>query len=151
MSATGSPRRVMRTVWPVACTRRKTAEQVALNFEIAIVSIGSVSVIQPTTSSVTMALDYHPMCARLLVKMAVDARSGPSAPSGAPKARSRLGEICTIAEVAEYLKIPKKSVYKLVGSGDLPAFKVGKHWRVLRSELGKWIARQSAQKGELAK
>lgn len=83
--------------------------------------------------------------------MAVSARSGPSAPVGAPKAPPGLGEICTIAEVAEYLKISRKSVYKLVRSGDLPAFKAGKHWRVLGSELGKWIARQSAQKEELAK
>ena len=59
--------------------------------------------------------------------------------------RSKLGEILTLSEVAEYLKISKKTVYKMVRSGDLPGFKAGKHWRVLRSELGKWIAQQSAQ------
>ena len=54
-----------------------------------------------------------------------------------------LGEILTLSEVAEYLKIPKKTAYKVVRSGDLRAFKAGKHWRVQRAELGAWIARQS--------
>ena len=92
------------------------------------------------------------MCATLSSRiMAVGARSSPSAPTGAPESRSGVGDIFTVAEVAAYLKIPKKTVYKLVGSGDLPAFKAGKHWRVLRSELGRWIARQSAQKEAVAK
>lgn len=56
---------------------------------------------------------------------------------------SELGEILTVNEVAEYLKIPKQTVYRMVRSGDLPAFKAGKHWRVQRGELGAWIARQS--------
>ncbi len=101
------------------------------------------------TSGMAIALESTMRCgARLPVDMAVGARSSPSAPSGASKSRSGLGEIYTIAEVAEYLKIAKKTVYKLVGSGDLPAFKAGKHWRVLRSELGNWIARKSGQKAE---
>lgn len=58
-----------------------------------------------------------------------------------------LGEILTLSEVAEYLKIPKKTAYKVVKSGDLRAFKAGKHWRVQRAELGAWIARQSTGDG----
>jgi hypothetical protein len=38
-SATGSPKRVMRTGLPVLRTRSSTARQVALNFEIEIVSM----------------------------------------------------------------------------------------------------------------
>lgn len=57
------------------------------------------------------------------------------------------GEILTLSEVAEYLKIPKKTAYKVVKSGDLRAFKAGKHWRVQRAELGAWIARQSTGDG----
>lgn len=56
---------------------------------------------------------------------------------------SELGDILTVNEVAKYLKIPKQTVYRMVRSGDLPAFKAGKHWRVQRIELGAWIARQS--------
>ena len=62
-----------------------------------------------------------------------------------------LGEILTLSDVAEYLKIPRKTAYKMVRSGDLRAFKAGKHWRVQRAELGAWIARQSTGNGDLAK
>ena len=79
--------------------------------------------------------------------MAVSVRSSPDVPIGA----STRAAVLTLTDVAEYLKISKKTVYRLVRSGDLPAFKAGKHWRVLHSELGKWIAQQSAQKGELAR
>lgn len=58
-----------------------------------------------------------------------------------------LGEILTLSDVAEYLKIPRKTAYKVVKSGDLRAFKAGKHWRVQRAELGAWIARQSTGDG----
>ena len=56
-----------------------------------------------------------------------------------------MGEILTPDEVAAYLKISKKTVYKLVRSGVLPAFKAGKHWRVPRADLGAWIARRSSE------
>ena len=55
---------------------------------------------------------------------------------------TRLGDLLTVDEVAQYLRIPKNTVYKMTRSGDLRAFKVGKHWRVPRVELGAWIARQ---------
>jgi len=41
MSATGRPKRVIRTGSPVRRTRSSTARHVALNFEIAIDSLGS--------------------------------------------------------------------------------------------------------------
>ena len=65
--------------------------------------------------------------------------------------RPKLSEILTLDEVAEHLRISKKTVYKMVRFGDLPAFKAGKHWRVLRAELGKWIAQQSSQSGGQAR
>ena len=72
--------------------------------------------------------------------MAVGAPSSPSVPSDARRSQSQLGEILTLAEVAEYLKISKKTAYRMARSGDLPAFKAGKHWRVRQAELGTWIA-----------
>ena len=65
--------------------------------------------------------------------------------------RSQLGEILTLDEVAGYLKISKKTAYRIVRSGDLSAFKAGKHWRVRRAELGRWIAKRSLESGGQAK
>lgn len=38
-------------------------------------------------------------------------------------------------EVAEFLCIHKNTVYKLIRRGDLPAFRVGKSWRIQRNAL----------------
>ena len=78
--------------------------------------------------------------------MLVDARSSPETPRDAFGHPSGLSEILTLDEVARYLKISKKTVYKLVNSGDLRAFKAGKHWRVRRVELGAWITQQVESK-----
>ena len=51
-----------------------------------------------------------------------------------------LAAILTVTEVAEFLKIPRKTVYQLVRSGQLPAFKAGRHWRVTREAVGTYIA-----------
>ncbi len=49
-----------------------------------------------------------------------------------------------IADVAETLSISSRAAYGLVTSGDLPAIKVGKSWRVEVAELENYIQRQYA-------
>mgnify|MGYP002674225937 FL=1 len=44
-------------------------------------------------------------------------------------------EILTPAEVMNILFIGRNSFYKLVHSGELPAFRIGKLWRVSRADL----------------
>ena len=51
-----------------------------------------------------------------------------------------LADILTVREVAEYLRVPEKTVYQLVRSGELPAFKAGRHWRVTSEAVGTFIA-----------
>lgn len=51
-------------------------------------------------------------------------------------------EILTVEETAEYLKVPVNQIYTLVRCDDFPAFKVGKHWRILKDRLDEWIKRQ---------
>jgi len=48
--------------------------------------------------------------------------------------------ILTIDEVAELLKIPVSSVYRLAQDGKIPAQKVGKHWRFHQQTLVDWVA-----------
>ncbi|MCL6446718.1 MAG: helix-turn-helix domain-containing protein [Armatimonadetes bacterium] len=47
--------------------------------------------------------------------------------------------IMTLDEVAEYLKIKKKTLYNLVQQGKLPGFKVGGAWRFKREDIDLWI------------
>ncbi|MCC7472603.1 helix-turn-helix domain-containing protein [Candidatus Nomurabacteria bacterium] len=49
------------------------------------------------------------------------------------------GEILTVSEVARFLRVPKSTVYKLARLGELPASKIGKHWRFLRRDIHEWM------------
>jgi excisionase family DNA binding protein len=55
------------------------------------------------------------------------------------------GEILTIKEVAEYLKVTDRTIYRLAGAKKIPAFKVGGTWRFSRADIDEWIRRQSAE------
>ncbi|SFA69637.1 transcriptional regulator, AlpA family [Poseidonocella pacifica] len=54
----------------------------------------------------------------------------------------------TVRDVAGYLNVDVKTVYRLVKRGDLPGFKVAGAWRFKRSDLNSWIdmQKESAKK-----
>jgi excisionase family DNA binding protein len=51
-----------------------------------------------------------------------------------------LNEILAVDEVADLLRIPHSTIYKLAQLGKIPAQKVGRHWRFHRATLVDWIA-----------
>ena len=53
-------------------------------------------------------------------------------------------DILTILEVANYLKVAERTVYRLAAAKKVPAFKVGGAWRFSRQEIDQWIKRQSS-------
>ena len=52
-------------------------------------------------------------------------------------------EILTINEVASYLKVAERTVYRLAAAKKIPAFKVGGSWRFSRADIDRWINQQS--------
>jgi len=60
-------------------------------------------------------------------------------------ATSTDGEILTVMDVARFLRVPKSTVYKLARVGELPASKIGKHWRFLRRDIHEWMHSRSHQ------
>ncbi len=50
-------------------------------------------------------------------------------------------EILTLKELQELLHIGKNTALRLVQSGEIDAFRVGKQWRVLRESVAKFIRR----------
>jgi excisionase family DNA binding protein len=50
--------------------------------------------------------------------------------------------IMTVKEVAEYLRVNQRTVYRLAVDGRLPSFKVGATWRFKRSDIDGWISAQ---------
>ena len=56
--------------------------------------------------------------------------------------------VLTIDELAEYLKISKSTLYKLVQEGKVPGQKVGRHWRFSRRAIDRWIEREADDRDE---
>ncbi|MFA6216375.1 MAG: helix-turn-helix domain-containing protein [Candidatus Omnitrophota bacterium] len=48
-------------------------------------------------------------------------------------------DIFTIEEAADFLRISKRSVYRLLKVGKIPAKKVMHKWRFEREQLREWI------------
>lgn len=51
-------------------------------------------------------------------------------------------DILTVSQVADYLQISEITTYKLVQEGKIPAFKVGRHWRIVKEDLNEFIEKQ---------
>jgi excisionase family DNA binding protein len=47
----------------------------------------------------------------------------------------------TIAEVAAMMRVSKMTVYRIVHSGDLPAVRVGRSFRVTEQDVNEYIKR----------
>lgn len=52
--------------------------------------------------------------------------------------------VLTLAEVAAYLKVTERTIYRLAGAKKIPAFKVGGVWRFQKQELESWIAAKTS-------
>jgi len=55
-------------------------------------------------------------------------------------------EVLTVSQVADYLQLSEMTTYKLVQEGKIPAFKIGRSWRVKKGDLEALIER--LKKGE---
>ena len=56
-------------------------------------------------------------------------------------------QILTVKEVADYLKVNERTVYRMASATKIPAFKVGDSWRFKMSELEEWIMVQHNNAG----
>jgi excisionase family DNA binding protein len=48
----------------------------------------------------------------------------------------------TVRDLAAYLSVDEKTIYRLVGRGKLPGFKVAGSWRFRRNDIDEWIEKQ---------
>ena len=58
----------------------------------------------------------------------------PKKPSSEP-----INEVLTAGEVASYLRVSLSTIYRLLKSRDLPAFKIGSDWRFNRVHIEEWL------------
>jgi excisionase family DNA binding protein len=50
-------------------------------------------------------------------------------------------EIMTVSALARYLRCNRSLIYRLLRERQIPAFKLGKNWRFLRSDIDEFVAR----------
>ncbi|MCD6405041.1 MAG: helix-turn-helix domain-containing protein [Planctomycetes bacterium] len=55
-------------------------------------------------------------------------------------------EVMCLNELADYLRVSKSTLYKLVQRGGLPGQKVGKQWRFHKSAVDDWLRQHPEHK-----
>lgn len=48
--------------------------------------------------------------------------------------------IMGIKDAAAYLEVHESTIYRLVGNGQIPAFKLGGQWRFKKDVIDQWLA-----------
>jgi len=54
-----------------------------------------------------------------------------------------MAELMTLEEVAAYLRVTKKTIYRLLKQGRIPANKVGHQWRFDKVAIDEWLQHES--------
>jgi len=57
---------------------------------------------------------------------------------------STQSELLTAAETCRYLKVTPRTLYRYIQVRHMPAFKLGKEWRFVRSDLDHWLRQRPA-------
>jgi excisionase family DNA binding protein len=55
------------------------------------------------------------------------------------------GNLLTVAEVAAMLRVSNMTVYRLIRSGDLPAIRVGKNYRIRQAATQRYLTERSVR------
>ena len=51
-------------------------------------------------------------------------------------------KVLTVNELAEYLRVHRSTIYRLLKKGQLPGFKIGSDWRFNVEVIDEWRLRQ---------
>jgi excisionase family DNA binding protein len=66
------------------------------------------------------------------------------------RAKASEPRVMTAKELAEYLRVHRSTVYKLLRRRELPGFRIGTDWRFRREVIDQWCAGRNASIGERA-
>jgi excisionase family DNA binding protein len=58
------------------------------------------------------------------------------------------GGLVTVAEVAAAMRVSNMTVYRLIKSGELPALRVGKNYRLRGTDIERFLVERSVRTGE---
>ena len=87
------------------------------------------------------------MCAPVRMPGSVGAESWCGMDASHPEGGLSDVTLLTVAEVAAAMRVSKMTVYRLVHSGELPALRVGKSFRVSQDAVNEYLRKSFYQAG----
>ncbi len=54
-------------------------------------------------------------------------------------------DLMTLEEVANYLRVNEKTIYRLLNEGEIPARKIGHLWRFKSAEIDEWLGKKAVK------
>ena len=63
---------------------------------------------------------------------------------GLDKSMAQAVKVLTVNELAEYLRVHRSTIYRLLKKGMLPGFKIGSDWRFNVEVIDHWRMKQGA-------
>jgi excisionase family DNA binding protein len=59
--------------------------------------------------------------------------------------RGNPSRVMTVNELADFLRVHRSTVYRLLKTNSLPAFRVGSDWRFNTETVNEWMQRKQAR------
>ena len=59
---------------------------------------------------------------------------------------TRSTTVMTLQEVAQYLRVTRSTIHRLLKRNEIPAFRIGRHWRFNVEEIENWCASRASGK-----
>ena len=63
-------------------------------------------------------------------------------PEDTAKTPQRARRLMTVRELSAYLRVDRSTIYRLLRSGRIPAFRVGSDWRFDIEAIDRWTSEQ---------
>jgi excisionase family DNA binding protein len=57
---------------------------------------------------------------------------------------SQPNDLLTVAEVAHWLRVDVRTIYRWLRAGQLPSLRVGRGWRVRRRDVEAWMRQRTS-------
>jgi excisionase family DNA binding protein len=70
--------------------------------------------------------------------------AGKASPAGTVLPPSRT--MMTLQETADYLRVTRSTIHRLLKRNQIPAFRIGRHWRFNLEEIRSWCASRASRK-----
>jgi excisionase family DNA binding protein len=64
--------------------------------------------------------------------------------AGAENSASR--PMMTLQEIADYLRVTRSTIHRLLKRNQIPAFRIGRHWRFNVEEIDNWCSSSAVSK-----